>query len=131
MKYVKSERYALAAMIFVFFFVPSAFSQDAVMTLMHKEIASHQRSPVKFNHEAHSGKLDCARCHHDFDKYLNNRGGEDKAQPCANCHGKPAVKNVPPMTEAFHGQCKRCHEDLRSEGVASGPVMCGECHVRK
>lgn len=124
-------RCAMAVLICILF-VPVAFSQEATMVLKHKQITTHERTPVTFNHEQHASRLDCIQCHHDYDKYGNNRGGEDKAQMCSNCHGKPGgEKKVLPLTEAFHAQCKKCHERIKAEGKTSGPVMCGECHVRK
>jgi hypothetical protein len=30
------------------------------------------------------------------------------------------------LKDAFHSQCKCCHENMKA-----GPVTCGECHVRK
>lgn len=105
-------------------FVPAAFPQDAVMLLNHEEFGKHQRPAVTFGHEAHSSKFDCLRCHHDFDAYLNNRGGE--GQPCVNCHDVYPDDGSLSLKEAFHLQCKTCHETTRT-----GPVACGECHLRK
>jgi hypothetical protein len=121
-------KYVIALMI-VSLFVPVVFSQEAMIMLEHKEIAPHERPPVQFNHERHADVLECLRCHHDYDEYHNNTGGEDKAQSCSACHG--TKKDLLPLTEAFHTQCKSCHELLISKGSPSGPVMCGECHVRR
>ncbi len=107
----------------------SVFGQDPVMMLGEKEIAAHQRPPVQFQHEKHSANIDCLQCHHDYDKYLNNKGGE--GQPCSACHGLKSKPEILPLTEAFHIQCKSCHDAMRQEGSPSGPVMCGECHVKK
>lgn len=130
MKPLRYGRVLLVLMVLVLFVSP-VFSQEAVMMLNHQVIGAHERAPVKFNHEQHSGKLECKRCHHDYDEYLNNKGGEDTAQACTACHGAAGKKNLPPLTEAFHAQCKKCHEELRAEKKSSGPVMCGECHVKK
>ena len=106
-------------------FVPLAHSQDDTIVLNHKEIGKHQRPLVEFNHKLHAeNKLDCTRCHHDFDAFLNNRGGE--GQTCDSCHKKEADDEQPSLKDAFHFQCKTCHETMKT-----GPVTCGECHVRK
>ena len=124
----------ISAFVMSLFLVHLAFSQEATMILKHKEAGPHQRPLVNFNHELHANdKIDCITCHHDYDQYGNNRGGEDKAQSCANCHSNPANPNkrLIPLTEAFHAQCKNCHESLMKANKASGPIMCGECHMRQ
>ena len=121
MKYIK----VLLVVLVVGAFIPLAHSQDDSMVLDHKDIGKHQRPLVKFDHKLHSeNKLDCSRCHHDFDAYLNNRGTE--GQTCDSCHKKRAEGDMPSLKEAFHFQCKGCHEAMKT-----GPVACGECHVRK
>jgi predicted CXXCH cytochrome family protein len=106
-------------------------SQDLMIVMEHKDAGPHERPLVQFNHEKHSSTLECLRCHHDFDQFGNNRGGEDKAQPCAGCHNPSAQPKKLPLKEAFHAQCKGCHESMGQQGRKSGPVTCGECHVRK
>ena len=106
-------------------FVPLVHSQDDIILLNHTEIGKHQRPLVEFNHKLHAeNKLDCNRCHHDFDAFLNNRGGE--GQTCDSCHKKKADDHEPSLKDAFHLQCTTCHESMKK-----GPVTCGECHVRK
>jgi len=116
-------------MIVAVFSAPFAFSQEAVMDLDHKEIGPHQRPLVQFSHEKHSAVLECLRCHHDYDKYGNVKGSEGQA--CTECHGQKSGKKAIPLADLFHAQCKGCHEATRSSGEPSGPVMCGECHVKK
>jgi hypothetical protein len=106
-------------------FIPLAHSQEDMIIFNHPELGKHQRPLVEFNHKLHAeNKLDCNRCHHDFDAYLNNRGGE--GQPCDTCHKKSAEDNLISLKDAFHLQCKGCHESMKE-----GPVECGQCHVRK
>jgi hypothetical protein len=127
---MRCGRYVLALMFVCSMMISSAFSQDAMIVLNHKELGPHQRPLVQFNHEKHTETIDCLRCHHDYDKYGNNKGGE--GQSCAACHEKAASeKQRIPLETAFHAQCKSCHEDLRAKGSAGGPVMCGECHIAK
>lgn len=108
---------------------PLAFSQDAVIVLDHKELGSHQRSLVSFDHEKHSTGIECSRCHHDYEENGTNKGGD--GQPCSVCHGQKQAKARLPLEKAFHAQCKGCHEDLRAKGSANIPLLCGECHVRE
>lgn len=131
---MKHAVWALATVMVGLVFASIAFSQDPVMVMEHKkEIGVHERPLVHFNHEKHMEivKPDCLYCHHDFDKHGNNVGGESAVQACAACHGPGSGKNLVPLKEAFHGQCKGCHQQLRDRGFKSGPVTCGECHVRK
>ena len=121
MRYIK----LLLVVLVLAAFVPLAHSQDDTFVLNHKELGKHQRPLVVFNHKLHSeNKLDCTRCHHDFDAFLNNRGGE--GQTCDSCHKNKADDGQPSLNDAFHMQCKTCHETMKK-----GPVTCGECHVRK
>lgn len=125
MKYLR----LLPAVLLFAVFVPLAFSQDSMMTLNDKELGKHERPLVVFNHEDHANKIDCLQCHHDFDAYMNNRGGE--GQPCGTCHGPQATKDTKSLEDAFHQQCKVCHEQMRALGRPTGPVICSGCHVKK
>lgn len=110
-------------------FVSPALSQDPVISLNHKELGKHERPIVDFNHEKHAEKIDCLKCHHDYDAYMNNRGGD--GQPCSTCHDIAAKQEMPSLKDAYHGQCKSCHENMINQGKATGPVTCGGCHVKK
>ena len=132
-KHMKIEHLILA-LVMSLFLAHAAFCQEDTMVLNHKEAGPHQRPLVTFDHALHAtDKIDCITCHHEYDQYGNNKGGEDKAQSCANCHSNPANPNkrLVPLTDAFHAQCKKCHESLLSAEKASGPIMCGECHIKK
>jgi hypothetical protein len=126
MKYAVCAFFSLLAL---FFLVSAALSQDPMMILDHKELGPHQRPLVHFDHEQHSNKIECQHCHHDYDQYGNNRGGEGR--PCADCHNPGAGKTTLGLKDAFHAQCKSCHLNAREAGRPSGPIMCGECHKRR
>lgn len=125
---MKRARY-ITAVLFVLAFFSSAFCQDEVIVLVHDELGMHERPAVKFNHEKHQEVVsECTRCHHDYDNYMNNVGGEGQA--CSECHGKTGGDNGVTLVNAFHLQCKTCHKALIARGRNSGPVMCGQCHRR-
>jgi len=70
---------------------------------------------VLFTHSGHIGNysLDCIDCHHNDDGTYN----------CSQCHEATGDESLPSRADAFHSQCKGCHE----EG-GSGPVECNSCH---
>jgi hypothetical protein len=103
------------------------FSQEDIIVLNHQQIGPHQRPLVRFSHAKHLDAIDCSRCHHDYDQFGANIGGEGRA--CSECHGANKA-NIIPLTRAFHLQCKNCHLDLISKGRTSGPIMCGQCHKK-
>jgi hypothetical protein len=109
--------------------IPAAFSQESVIRMENEALAPHQRPIISFDHDRHSAVIQCQQCHHVFDQFRNNQVS-DEGQKCSTCHGQPG-KDILPLMEAFHTQCKSCHQTLHDTGRPSGPVMCGECHVRK
>src|SRR5512139_1984786 len=62
--------------------------------------AAKSKGPVTFDHAKH-GK-DCAACHH-----KDKAGAEQK---CTKCHGDKTEGKQLSAKEAFHAQCKGCHQ---------------------
>ena len=71
---------------------------------------------VLFTHQAHTGNYECLDCHHNIE--------DDDVYNCSECHEDTGDEGMPSRAEAFHDQCKVCHED---EGA--GPVECNSCHA--
>ena len=109
-------------------------AQDATMVLKDTEtFKGLQRPPVTFTHEKHAELYpDCVQCHHDYEykdgKKQNTWSGD--GQSCSQCHKLNQTDKKLPLRAAFHDNCTGCHRDLVKESKKSGPVTCGECHVR-
>ena len=66
-----------------------------------------------------------------------------QAEGCTGCHPVEDGQLLPKLTgihdsedrdellDAFHSRCMGCHEERTGEALSSGPVTCGECHVRR
>lgn len=101
--------------------------KDAV--LAKSEFGQPQRPPARFDHDQHEAIIRCQACHHEFFKFENEEGGQ--GQECAECHKVKGTAEVPiTLLEAFHRNCKGCHQRTLARGKKSGPVMCGQCHLR-
>lgn len=111
------------------FFVVPTYAQEEVITLNSDELGAHKRPSVRFAHEKHAEDIGCSACHHDYDVYGTNTS-EDDGQRCAECHTDTAQANPVPLMRAFHLQCKGCHQKLVDKDEASGPLLCGKCHIR-
>lgn len=99
-------------------------AQDEVIHLNHDTLAPHKRPVVAFPHALHEKKIDCIKCHHNFNEYGVNVGSE--GETCGSCHGsKPGLVG---LREAFHGQCIGCHRRLLRKKLTTGPVLCADCH---
>lgn len=117
----------------VFVLVASAagisFSQDDVAHVADTAFRRTMRPPVAFLHDDHNEKAgieECSVCHHVYDEGGNLVDDESsEEQECSECHlsGKSGGKLA--LIRQYHLRCKGCHENERS-----GPVMCGECHVK-
>jgi hypothetical protein len=81
--------------------------------------AGKVKGPVSFTHKAHVGYAkDCKACHH-----ADEAGKEQK---CSKCHGEKTEGKTLSQKEAFHKQCKDCHQKEKK-----GPAKCDECHEKK
>ena len=115
----KSVAYALLIVLFVVAVVCyAAFpyrAPEEPVRILFKSTAGN----VLFDHEQHSSEegygFACTDCHHDVEEH-----GQEPAA-CTECH---AADSKVTKENAFHGQCRTCHE----EG-GSGPVKCSECHA--
>ncbi len=127
MKYLSSLFALLLALALA---VPAAMGQDDVMKLSSAGQGLADRPAVVFSHAQHSEIYECTACHHEYDQYLNNTGGD--GGKCSQCHKASATaKNPIPLTLAFHRQCKSCHLRLMEvRAPKTGPIMCGQCHRR-
>lgn len=116
--------------LLVVFVAVAAFPQDEVIEMNNEALGIHQRPLVSFPHARHEENIGCGRCHHDFDDFGVNQNS-DEGGKCADCHATGDSSKLPPLTRAFHVQCKGCHEKLSKTIKPGLPVMCGQCHVRK
>jgi hypothetical protein len=73
---------------------------------------------ILLDHKTHAAEdgygLACDDCHHEEQEGTMSCSGED-------CHGP---ESDPTRGNAFHMNCKGCHED-----AGAGPVECAACHV--
>ena len=120
---IKNERmiaYCLAVILFVVGVICyTAFAKKAPeqpIRIMFKNTGGN----VLFDHKIHLAEsgygLDCTDCHHDLEK----EGA--RPAPCGECHLTDG-SDAPKRADAFHKQCRTCHED------GGGPTTCSACHA--
>jgi hypothetical protein len=84
-----------------------------------------QRPTVRFDHDAHTRALrgrECDACHRLQDRV---NGKEIRI------YGFPretALADRHDLMDAYHAACVGCHQERRAQRLASGPVICGQCH---
>jgi len=117
----------LPGMITLFFLISApVFSQEDRIQLESYELGEHKRTLVVFPHKNHEDLIDCRRCHHEYDDFKTNIGGEGRK--CSECHSTQNGSNQIPLMKAFHLQCKGCHKKMNPGRDLKLPVMCGQCH---
>lgn len=123
---------AALLLVLILLGLPEAYGQEAELVLGNREAhPGNQRAAVVFPHEVHMDEYDCLACHH---KYLNGENILDEDQleegnsaiRCDTCHNSHARIC---LRKAYHRQCIGCHRKLRIAGEATGPELCGECHI--
>ncbi|MFZ5562481.1 MAG: cytochrome c3 family protein [Thermodesulfobacteriota bacterium] len=130
----RRKRTALGACFLALFFVFTGSRVMAQEELELKMSGELTRPPVVFPHDLHMSTYDCFDCHHDYDSEGNNvledyaleEGNPDIR--CTACH--TSKSDIEPR-EAFHGQCMGCHERFTFRKRPTGPVLCGECHIKQ
>jgi len=126
----KSVIYIIIALMLSICQLLPAFSQEDMVVVHSDAFTTRQRPDAVFNHEEHNeiaAVEECSECHHVYDEngeLVDDESSED--QRCMDCHGLQASGRKPGLMQAFHANCKGCHH--RAD---KGPVMCGECHVRR
>ena len=114
--------------------LPCTYGQEEILVLDHPDaFFEKQRPAVNFPHEIHMGEFDCLDCHHDYNEAGENildagvleEGNEEIL--CSSCHDATTVVDI---QSAFHQQCMGCHRGFRTAGEATGPELCGECHIK-
>ncbi len=121
---VKQERiiaYCLAAVMLVMGVVCYAAFPEKTPEEPVRIMLKSTGGNVLFDHKEHvaeSGyEIACVDCHHD----IENEG--DKPSACGECHLPDDEEESPKRSDAFHSQCKTCHEE------GGGPVDCAQCHA--
>ncbi len=82
-----------------------------------------ERPSVEFDHAAHADAMKsegCTACH---------RVENERLMP--KLSGIPNVGDRDELLDGFHGRCIGCHSERADAAQSSGPVTCGECHVRR
>ena len=108
-----------------------AFAQEEIINLNADSELVRQRTPVAFSHELHMGLYECLDCHHKYENGENVLDEDDLVEDspevnCGACHDDKASID---RQRAYHRQCMGCHIQVRKAGEASGPEMCGACHL--
>ena len=81
---------------------------------------------VTFNHKKHAEtvKIDCLKCHHTWKK------GETSGKLCKDCHKAKLEGKAISAKDAYHKDCKGCHEEAKKANKPAGPTGCTQCHVK-
>ena len=88
-----------------------------------KAFGNLERLPVPFMHDKHTTALskegkDCSACH------LKRKDGKRSLK-----FKRLSDASKDQVMETYHLACIRCHEQALSDGKASGPITCGQCHT--
>ena len=88
------------------------------------------RPPVVYRHDKHTEALqkmdkDCSACHFT----VKEEGAED-AQRLSHKFMRLEDQGRDATMQVYHDNCIACHTDVQAGGAKSGPVTCGECHVK-
>ncbi len=83
---------------------------------------------VKFTHKKHAEtlKIDCVKCHHE----LKGKKPGEAVQPCKACHKAKAEGKAISAKDAYHKDCKGCHEEAKKANKPTGPTGCTTCHIK-
>ena len=105
------------------------FAQEDMVVVAGDSFEDQRRPAAVFRHDDHNESAEieeCNECHHVYENGQKVADESSEDQRCAECHTEEAIDNQPGLRKAFHLNCKGCHQSKNK-----GPVMCGECHIRR
>ncbi|MDI7260485.1 MAG: cytochrome c3 family protein [Thermodesulfobacteriota bacterium] len=81
---------------------------------------------VTFTHKKHAEtlKIACVKCHHDW------KPDQKTGKLCKDCHKDKTEGKVLSKKDAYHKDCKGCHEEAKKANKPGGPTGCTQCHVK-
>jgi len=81
---------------------------------------------VKFTHKKHAEtlKIECKKCHHEM------KPGDTTVKGCKACHKAKAEGKAIAAKDAYHKDCKGCHDEAKKASKPAGPTGCTQCHVK-
>ncbi len=81
---------------------------------------------VTFPHKKHAETIvkDCLKCHHTW------KAGETSGKLCLECHKAQAEGKTLSAKDAFHKDCRGCHDEAKKAKKPAGPTGCSQCHVK-
>jgi hypothetical protein len=129
MNIVKRIALPFTLIVGILFILTTAWSQDEMTVVDNSVFDNPQRPPSVFEHDMHNetaGIDECSVCHHVYEdgQLVEDESSEDMR--CSDCHGlEEGTDDQPALMNAFHANCKGCHEEQ-----GKGPIMCGECHIK-
>ncbi len=111
----------LAGFLVSLFAVSGTFAQKDVVQF------NPSYGKVTFAHKKHTDtlKIDCMKCHHTWKK------GETSGKLCKDCHKAKAEGKTLALKDAFHQDCKGCHDEAKKANKPAGPTGCTQCHVKE
>jgi protein-arginine kinase activator protein McsA len=109
----------LAGFLLSILVVSGAFAQKEVITL------DVPYGKVTLSHKKHADAIkDCLKCHHTWKK------GETTGKLCKDCHKSKVEGKAISAKDAYHKDCKGCHEEAAKASKPAGPTGCTKCHVK-
>jgi hypothetical protein len=100
---------------------------DLIVIDTMRSFGALDRPPVVYRHDKHTKALqklnkDCAACHLEIN--------EDNAQRLSHRFMRLEDQDRATTMQVYHDNCIACHTEVQASGEKSGPVTCGECHVK-
>jgi len=120
---------AIAALVISLAAVPFGGAQEDDSVFPKDLFPDPQRPVSRFTHEEHmvfDAIEDCYVCHHVYEDGNLVEGESSDGVPCGECHKLDSSNGSMDRLRAYHKRCKECHEKEKS-----GPITCGECHVKE
>jgi len=111
---------------------PAVQDISDVIVIENKTYTADKKGPVTFNHVKHNKeyKAACDKCHHLYKDGENQWKEGDHVDKCVVCHDPSEDKDkAVKLQNAFHQNCKDCHNEASKEGKKAPYTKCADCHV--